>query len=461
MISERSRSKSVARLMIAAVFLVAGAMLLSLPANAQTNVIEFVELEGVIDPVSSRFLLRQIDNAEANASKAIIVRIDTPGGLDISMRQMVQKILNARVPVIVWVSPPGARAASAGVFIVYASHVAAMSPATNLGAAHPVNLGGGGDETTAAKAVNDAAAYIREIAIERGRNPEFAEDAVRESASIGAEEALEEDVIEIIAADIHTLTDGLNGRQIQLGDESITLDLEGASLRFHKMGLLERILHTVVRPEIAYMLLLLGFYGLIFELYNPGIGAAGVLGGIALLLGFYALSILPTSWAGVALIALGIVFFVVDLHVAGLGVFTIGGVLALVAGSLLLFAGADPALRLAWWAIAGAVVASMLFFISVMTAAIRSRSIRPVAGSEALIGAFGVARTDIAPEGQIAARGTIWRARTAGMAIGEGAPVKILGVSGLSVMVEEARQEEIDQSEEVEQSKGGEDGRIV
>ncbi|MBW3589922.1 MAG: nodulation protein NfeD [Actinobacteria bacterium] len=455
MISERSRSKSVARLMIAAVFLVAGAMLLSLPANAQTNVIEFVELEGVIDPVSSRFLLRQIDNAEANASKAIIVRIDTPGGLDISMRQMVQRILNARVPVIVWVSPPGARAASAGVFIVYASHVAAMSPATNLGAAHPVDLGGGGDETTAAKAVNDAAAYIREIAIERGRNPDFAEDAVRESASIGAEEALEEDVIEIIAADIHTLTDGLNGRQIQLGDESVTLDLDGASLRFHKMGLLERILHTVVRPEIAYMLLLLGFYGLIFELYNPGIGAAGVLGGIALLLGFYALSILPTSWAGVGLIALGIIFLVVDLHVAGLGIFTIGGVLALVAGSLLLFAGADPALRLAWWAIAGAVVASMLFFISVMTAAIRSRSIRPVQGSEALVGTFGVARTDIAPEGQISARGSIWRARTAGMAIGEGAPVKILGVSGLSVMVEEARQEEI------EQSKGGEDGRIV
>jgi len=441
--------------MIAAVFLVAGAMLLSLPANAQTNVIEFVELDGVIDPVSSRFLLRQIDNAEANASKAIIVRIDTPGGLDISMRQMVQRILNARVPVIVWVSPPGARAASAGVFIVYASHVAAMSPATNLGAAHPVDLGGGGDETTAAKAVNDAAAFIREIAIERGRNPDFAEDAVRESASIGAEEALEKDVIEIIAADIHTLTDGLNGRQIQLGDESVTLDLEGASLRFHKMGLLERLLHTVVRPEIAYMLLLLGFYGLIFELYNPGIGAAGVLGGIALLLGFYALSILPTSWAGVGLIALGIIFLVVDLHVAGLGVFTIGGVIALVAGSLLLFAGADPALRLAWWAIAGAVVASMLFFISVMTAAIRSRSIRPVQGSEALVGTFGVARTDIAPEGQIAARGTIWRARTAGMAIGEGAPVKILGVSGLSVMVEEAH------GQEIEQSEGGEDGRIV
>lgn len=455
MISERSRSKSVARLMIASVFLVAGAMLLSLPADAQTNVIEFVELDGVIDPVSSRFLLRQIENAEANASKAIIVRIDTPGGLDISMREMVQRILNARVPVIVWVSPPGARAASAGVFIVYASHVAAMSPATNLGAAHPVNLGGGGDETTAAKAVNDAAAYIREIAIERGRNPDFAEDAVRESASIGAEEALEENVIEIIAADVHTLTDGLNGRQVQLGDESVTLDLEGASLRFHKMGLLERLLHTVVRPEIAYMLLLLGFYGLIFELYNPGIGAAGVLGGIALLLGFYALSILPTSWAGVALIALGIIFFVVDLHIAGLGVFTIGGTLALVAGSLLLFAGADPALRLAWWAIAGAVAASMLFFISIMTAAIRSRSIRPVAGSEALVGTFGVARTDIAPEGQIQARGAIWRARTAGMAIGEGAPVKILGVSGLSVMVEEARPEEIQPLE------GGEDGRTV
>lgn len=435
--------KSSARLVLAGLFLFTANIFLGVPAMSESPTIEFVELEGVIDPVSSRYLLDQIDEAERSGAKAVIVRIDTPGGLDISMREMVKEILSAQVPVVVWVSPAGARAISAGLFIVYASHVAAMAPATNLGAAHPVNLGGGQDDKAEEKAVNDAASFLREVALERGRNPGFAEDAVAESASLGAERALEEDVVEIVAADVRNLLKELNGRVVELGGEEVTLDLEGASLRFHKMGFLEGILHTVVRPEIAYMLLLLGFYGLIFELYNPGIGAAGVLGGIALILGFYALSILPTSWAGVALIALGVAFFVVDLHVSGLGVFTVGGVVALIAGSLQLFAGADPDLRLAWWAIAGGLVASMLFFISVMTAAIRSRTIRPVAGAEALVGTYGVARSDIAPEGQIRAGGTIWRARTAGMAIGEGAPVKILGVSGLSVMVEEARPEEV------------------
>lgn len=443
MISERITLKFLTRAVLAGLSLFLGTVFLSPPALTQAKTVEFVELEGVIDPVSSRFLLRQIEQAEQRGSEAIVVRIDTPGGLDISMREMVQKILNSDVPVVVWVSPQGARAASAGVFIVYASHVAAMAPATNLGAAHPVNLSGESDDATAEKAVNDAASYLREIAIKRGRNPDFAEDAVRKSASIGAERAVEDGVVELVVADVRNLLRQVDGRVVEVGGEEVTLDLEGASLRFHKMGFLESILHTVVRPEVAYMLLLLGFYGLIFELYNPGVGLAGVLGGVALILGFYALSVLPTSWAGVALIALGVAFFVADLHVSGLGVFTVGGVVALIAGSILLFSGADPDLRLAWWAITGAVVTSMLFFISVMTAVIRSRTLRPASGAEALVGTFGVARSDIAPEGQIHARGTIWRARTAGMAIGEGAPVKILGVSGLSVMVEEARPEEV------------------
>jgi membrane-bound serine protease (ClpP class) len=186
------------------------------------------------------------------------------------------------------------------------------------------------------------------------------------------------------------------------------------------------------------MLLLLGFYGLIFELYHPGIGAAGILGGISLILGFYALSILPTSWAGVALLLLAVAFFVVDLHTAGLGVFTVGGVLSLIAGSLLLFAGADPELRLGWWAIAGATVASLLFFIGAMTAAIRARLSKPISGSEGMVGMIGTARTDVAPEGQVMAKGTLWRARTAGAAIPEGTSVRIEGVSGLMLIVQPA-----------------------
>lgn len=413
------------------------------PAAAQARVIDVIDVDGVIDPVSSRFLERQIDRAEDEGSHAIIVRLDTPGGLDISMREMVQRILGARLPVVVWVGPSGARAASAGVFVTYASHIAAMAPATNLGAAHPVNLGGETDEVSAEKAVEDAANYIVSIARQRGRNVEFAEDSVRESASIDAESAVDEDVVDLLAATINQLLDEIDGRTVELLDEAegsrqVTLRTEGAQVVFHDMSLLERILHAVVRPEIAFMLMILGFYGLIFELYNPGIGAAGVLGGIALILGFYALSVLPTSWAGVALIVLAVAFYLVDLHIAGLGVFTVGGTVALIAGGLLLFAGADPSLRLAWWAIGGAVAGSLVFFISIMTAALKARLSKPVSGAEALVDTVGIARTDIAPEGQVLAKGTLWRARTVGVAIGEGSPVKILGSSGLTLMVEEA-----------------------
>lgn len=433
-------------------------------AQESSNVIDFIELEGVIDPVSSRYLLRMLDRASSEGSNLVIVQLDTPGGLDISMREMVQKILASRVPVVVWVAPAGARAASAGVFITYAAHIASMSPATNVGAAHPVNLGGEADETSTEKAVEDAVAYLESIARLRNRNVEWAEDAIRESASIDAERALELNVVDLNSSGLSDLLRQIDGRTIRitpeggLGEDTdaydVTISTQNYRLVFHKMGLFERILHTVVRPEIAYMLLILGFYGLIFELYNPGIGAAGVLGGTSLILGLYALSILPTSWAGVALLVLAFVFFVVDLHVAGLGVFTLGGVVSLLAGSLLLFSGASPELRLAWWAIGGAVAGSLLFFIGVMTAAIRARIAQPVSGSEGLVGTFGSARTDIAPEGQVMARGTLWRARTAGMAIGQGSRVRILGVSGLVLMVEQAEAQLLEE-------EGSRNGRAV
>ncbi|MGH2812014.1 MAG: NfeD family protein, partial [Actinomycetota bacterium] len=400
------------------------------------RVVDFIELEGVIDPVTSRYLLRQIDRSEERGSHAIVVRLDTPGGLDVSMREMVQRILAAEVPVVVWIAPSGARAASAGVFITYASHVAVMAPGTNIGAAHPVNLGGELDEESARKATNDAAGFIRSIAEQRGRNVEWAEESVRESASITSDEAEELGVIDYQAgaADLY---DRLDGHRLVLeGGRTVTLDTDNVQVRFHKMGLLERILHTAIRPEVAYLLLLLGFYGLIFELYHPGIGAAGVLGGVSLILGFYALSVLPTSWAGVALMVLGVAFFLVDLHTAGLGVFTVGGTAALVAGSLLLFSGADPEFRLGLWAIGGATLGSLLFFIGAMTAAIRARLSKPVSGAEGMIGITGVARTDIAPEGRVSARGTLWRARTAGAAISQGSAVRVTSVSGLMLTVE-------------------------
>lgn len=410
-------------------------------SSAETSVeyVEYVEIEGVIDPVTSRYLLRKIDEATKEHSRAIIVRLDTPGGLDISMREIVSKILNAEVPVVVWVGPSGARAASAGVFITYAAHVAAMAPGTSIGAAHPVNLGEQPDEVTSAKVTNDAVAYIRSIARQRGRNADWAEEAVRESASLEAQKALEQKVIDLIAtAPTTDLLEGIQGATVEVAGEPMTIDTKGAQFRFHKMGLIERILHTAISPEVAYMLLLLGFYGLIFELYHPGVGAAGVLGGVSLILGFYALSVLPTSWAGVALLILSVAFFVADLHTAGLGVWTAGGTVALISGSLLLFSGGGELFSLSLWAIAGAVASSLLFFISIMTAAIKARLAKPISGSEGLVGTTGTARTDIAPDGQVMARGTLWKAKTVGVAIGQGSTVKILGVSGLVLMVEEA-----------------------
>jgi membrane-bound serine protease (ClpP class) len=458
MISQRF-SATFARLRLLRAFattVIALGLLFTHPSSAQEkNSIEFIELSGVIDPVASRFLLRQIGSAERNESQAVIVRLDTPGGLDISMREMVQRILSARVPIVVWVAPSGARAASAGVFITYASHVAAMAPGTNIGAAHPVNLGEPLDEVASTKATNDAAAYIRSIALLRGRNPEWAERAVRESVSIDAEGAASQGVVELIAPTLRaarapeavttprSLLEQLDGREVNVGGETVRLSTADATVRFHKMTLLERILHIAISPEVAYLLLLLGFYGLIFELYSPGIGAAGVLGGVALVLGFYALSILPTSWAGVALVLLAVAFFVIDLHTAGLGVFTLGGTVALIAGSLLLFAGADPELRLSWWAVGGALFATLAFFLWIMTAALRARGARPVSGAEAMVGTVGLARTDIAPEGQVMARGTLWRARTGGEAIPQGSQVRIRSVSGLMLVVEPLQEDAV------------------
>lgn len=432
------------------------AFLAPLPTRASGQaiapLIDFVDVEGVIDPVTSRFLDKRIEAAESEGA-IVVIRLDTPGGLDVSMRQMTQKILNSSVPIIVWVSPPGARAASAGVFLAYASHIAVMAPGTNIGAAHPVDLGGGRDEVAGKKATNDAAAYLRSIAKKRGRSVEWADEAVKNSVSLDAAEALERGAIDVVAATTPELVSHIRGREVDVKGGAVTIPDQEFTLRFHKMGLLDRLLHGAVRPEIAYLLLLIGFYGLIFEMYNPGIGAAGVMGGVALIFGFYGLSVLPTSWAGLALLFLGITFFIADLHIAGLGIFTAGGVVAMLVGSIMLFSGGQ--IRLSWWAIGGAVTATMLFFVSVMTAAIRARTAKPLSGSEGIVGTKGIARTDIAPDGQVMARGTLWRARTLGAAIAQGTTVEIKGTSGLMLMVEPAEL----QATEIADDAGGKGGR--
>ena len=419
-------------------------------AQETRDVVDIVEVTGVIDPPTSDYLRGRLDAAAQDAAHAVILQMDTPGGLDISMREIIQKILGSDVPVVVWVAPRGARAASAGTFITYAANLAYMAEATAIGAATPVNLGGGESDTLTEKATNDAAEYIRDIAVSRGRNPDWAEEAVREAASLGASEALEMDVINGVASSLRALLEDLDGKTTEVADGStVTLetwdeaaDSPSVTVRFQEMNLLQRLLHTVVNPEIAFLLILLGTFGLIFEIYNPGIGLAGLLGAVALLLGFYALSVLPTNWAGVLLIVLGVIFLIVDLQVAGLGIWTAGGIAALVAGSLILFSGAAPELELSPWAIIAAVVLTLVFFVSVMTAALRVRLRRPVTGEEAIAGTIGEAKTDIAPEGTVLTKGTLWRARTMETGIAAGEKVRIMATEGLTLLVEPFGEEE-------------------
>jgi membrane-bound serine protease (ClpP class) len=423
-----------------------GAMLLPVSARAQdaSQTIDVIELTGIIDPVTADYLSARLESAQDDGVHAAVIQIDTPGGLDVSMREMIQDILDSGVPVIVWVAPRGARAASAGTFISYAAHLVYMAEATEIGAATPISLQGEQPEELQRKVTNDAVAYIQSLAKLRGRNAEWAEEAVREGASLDVDEAVELDVVNGKASSPAELLRQIDGETVEIADgDTVTIeswneagDAPSVRLRFQEMNLIQRLLHTVTNPEIAFFLITIGFFGLIFELYNPGIGLAGILGGVCLVLGFYALSVLPTNWAGVLLMVLAMIFFLIDLQAAGLGIWTVGGIASLVAGGVILFSNAAPALQLSPWAIVGAVAGTLLFFVSVMTAALRVRLRRPITGEDALIGTIGEAKTDIAPEGTVMTRGTLWRARTMETAIGAGSKVRIMATEGLVLLVE-------------------------
>jgi len=432
----------------AAALLVLGIVILlaAPPAAAQGSAsptVDVIEVEGIIDPALADYLVGRLSSAQRDGVEAAIIRIDTPGGLDVSMRDIIQEMLDSSVPVVVWIAPRGARAASAGTFIAYAANLAYMAESTVLGAATPVNLAGEQSETMARKVSNDAAGYIRELAVTRGRNAEWAERAVREAASLGATRAVEIDVVNGIASSLRGLLEAMDGVTVETSTRRSTIETwdeasgsPSVTVRFQQMNIVQQLLHAVTNPEVAFLLLLVGIFGIIFELYNPGIGFAGILGGVSLLLGLYALSVLPTNWVGVLLIVLGVIFLLVDLQAAGLGVWTLGGTVALVAGSLLLFSGADPSVELSLWAVAAAVAGTLLFFISVMTAALRVRLRRPITGEEAIIGTVGEAKTDIAPEGTVVTKGTLWRARTMETGIAAGSRVKVMATEGLVLLVE-------------------------
>lgn len=365
-----------------------------------------------INPVTADFLSSVIERAEKEKATLLVLELDTPGGLDTAMRQMVQEIIRTPVPVAVYVSPPGARAASAGVLVTLAADIAAMAPGTNIGAAHPVGMGGGGmDNTMAKKVENDAAAYARSLAEKKGRNGEWAEMAVRESASLTETDAKKKNVIDLVAPSLSALLTAVDGRVVEKGEKTVTLRTKGASVTRIPMGLRHRVLSALADPNIAYILMMIGIYGIFFELSNPGAVFPGVVGGIALILGFYSLQTLSASYAGFLLIALALILFILEIKIASHGALTIGGIISLVLGSLMLFrSSVDPYLRISWGVILAMVGVSAAFFGTVVTLAVRSQLRKPETGSEGMIGETGVAMGDFTGKGKVFVVGELWDA---------------------------------------------------
>lgn len=418
-------------------FLFVWTVIFSLPAFSvgQQRKVLAIKVSGPISPVSSEFIGKSIHKAGEMNAEALVVELDTPGGLDTSMRSIVKDIISSPVPVIVYVYPSGARDASAGVFITFAAHVAAMAPGTNIGAAHPVTVGEKMDKTMSEKVTNDAAAYIRSLAERSGRNAQWAEDAVRKSVSITETEALKEHVIDIVSKDLNSLLKDVDGRKVMTVMGEKTLRTAHVAIVTEEMGLRYRILNFVSDPSVAYMLMLLGFYGLFFELTNPGAIFPGVAGAICLILAFYSFQTLPVNYAGLLLIILGLVLFVLEVKVLSHGVLTIGGIISMVMGSLMLFESPEPMFKLSLYLILPVVIFTAMFFTATFSLAYKAYRRRPVSGSEGLVGQEGRAASDITREGgTVKVRGEIWSAHSE-ETIKKGEAVSVVSVSGLTIKV--------------------------
>ena len=415
---------------------------------------------GAIGPANADYLRRGLEKAVALNAQRVVLKMDTPGGLDLSMRSIIKDILASRMPVAIFVAPNGARAASAGTYMLYASHIAAMAPATNLGAATPVAIGAppessepaapdrksekGKDQASEAqstkqtltrKQTNDAAAYIRGLAQLRGRNADWADKAVRDAVSLSAQEALKLKVIDLIAEDTPHLLKQLDGRKYSVLGRELQLATAGAEVIEYQPDWRTRLLIVITDPSIAYLLLLIGFYGLLFEFYNPGFVAPGVIGGISLLLGLFALQLLPVNYAGLALIALGIGLMVAEHFVAGFGILGMGGIVAFVIGSIMLIDTDIPGYSIPWQLIAVAAAVSAAFLLLVLNLALRALKRPVVSGREHMVGATGEVLEDAGGEIYARIHGEVWKVRS-GAPLKRGQAVQVVGIDGLVLAVE-------------------------
>jgi len=419
--------------------LVIALLLMVWPANAfGSDGIIVVKIEGAINPVVAEFVANEIRSANTSSEELIVIRMDTPGGLDTSMRKIIKAIQSSKIPVASFVSPGGSRAASAGTFITIASHIAAMEPGTNIGAAHPVNLMGGGTGGQAKvmedKVVNDASAYIRSLAEKRGRNTHWAELSVRKSVSVSAEEAKRLNVIDLVAANLDSLILALDKREVKLGGSIITLNTAEKKITFKEMNSGQRILDIIANPNVAYVLMMLGLVGLYFELSNPGLILPGVVGSVSLILALYAMQTLPINYAGLLLIVLGVILLIAEVNVMSYGLLAMSGAISIFLGSIMLIDSDDPAMQISKMILYPTLGMTFLFSIGSIYLAKKAHQLRTTTGMEGLLGEVGVVKETLNPEGRVLVHGETWNAKS-DVAISDGEKVIVEAVEGLKIKV--------------------------
>ena len=428
------RGHSAALVALAAVAVLAVGLPVSAALAAQP--VSLIELDGAITPITVRLLDTAIGRARTERSQALVVMLNTPGGLERSMRSMVQSILNSDIPVIVYVGPTGARAASAGVFITMAGHVAAMAPATNIGAAHPVAAGGGQmDKEMSKKVENDAAAFARSIATERGRNVEWAERAVRSSVSATEREAVKLKVVDLVADSVPDLLAKIDGRVVKTSRGSVTLATKDAAVTPIAVGFRDRFLALITDPNVAYILMMVGMLGIFFELSTPGAILPGVLGGISLILAFFAFQSLPINWAGLLLILFGLALLVAEIKIVSHGILTIGGVVSMVLGSMMLYDAPETGLRISWLVIIPTVGAMAGLVIAAVSMGLRALYRPASTGAAGMMGQVGVVKRALDPEGQVLIDGELWRAVAEDGPVAAGEMVRVARMDGLTLTV--------------------------
>jgi len=396
-----------------------------------------ITVDGSINPASAEYINSGIKYACENSAECLIVRLNTPGGLLKSTRVIVSDILDSDVPVVVFVHPGGAQAASAGVFVTLAAHIAVMAPGTNIGAAHPVDLQGQTDSVMNEKATNDAAAFIRAISEKRLRNIRWAEDAVRKSLSITENEALKENVIDLVAESVNDLLEKIDGREVALASGKKILNTRNAEVVNLGMTFAQKILGLLSDPNIAYILLMIGIYGIFFEFYNPGSIFPGVIGFICLILALYSLHTLPVNYAGLALILFAIILFIIEIKVVSYGLLTVGGIISLILGSIMLInvkSGLEV-IRISWQVILVITGLTVAFFLVAIGFGIKAQTRKPVTGIEGMTGETGEAISDLEPEGQVRVHGEIWNAECPDGKVSKGSKVIITGVKNLKLIV--------------------------